>query len=147
MKILKSLISVLLIITVMMSITGSAIHIHHCFSTGNLFFDFHFPTYQLNSLNHCDGNCHDGDLCTEGQTKLFFKHQSLCCKDIISSSDIDETYHFVKYTITFNSPEFEIFGTENQQMMLSGKNVSNMILPRYNNTSPPEIITTRILLL
>ena len=146
MRILKSIISLLLIFVMMMSITNSVVHFHYCHNTGDHFFDFHYPG--LIFLTHGDYQCRmqiHGSSLDEPDQRC--EDEPLCCNDIRSVSKTDKIYDIGKTLIKNIFPEYLQLNIELRNIFFPDDYSDKISQYIGFDTSPPEIITTRILLL
>ena len=147
MKTYKTLVIILLISTILMSITGSTIHFHRCFSTGDFFVDFHFLGQESTFHKNCYSSGHLACKHSVEKANICCESQSECCLDIRSKTHTDDYYIYTAYNIKFQSLEFKTLIPGMEHIILTEDHSSINFLSLNSDNSPPKIITTRILIL
>ncbi len=146
MRILKYIITNLLLGILLLSLSGGIMHFHYCFSTESYSFDFH-PASDIH-LDQKLCNCDSGDLqrnahCCSSETEGI---NNTCCFDLKASFNSDKVF-----TSTIFLPDLRPVCREAFNLTRPGiseyQTVSTYGYYKFRDHSPPDQITCRILII
>ena len=154
MKTVKLILSALILAAMFFSFTGKVLHVHYCSSSNAYSLDFHRSSdtdcSPTNCLCHVSGEenetAHSSKSCCSCKSED--SREGTCCIDLNTSPDPDTFYSSVLVSLDLKPTVLDIF---NFSLPFAS---TTRLTPLFSydfhkirDHSPPEIITTQILLI
>jgi len=154
MKTVNLILSSLLLAAMCMSFTGEALHVHYCSSSNSYSIDLHhFADVECSPKNcvcHVSGEENKTAPSCKSccSTKTEDSAEGICCIDLMTSPDPDTFYSPVGKSLNLKPSVLEIFNFAFSDVPTT--RLTSLFFYDFDKSgdhSPPDIITTQILLI
>jgi hypothetical protein len=152
MKTVKLIVSTIILAAMFFSFTGEVLHVHYCSSSNTYSFDLDHSSDSDCSPRNCLCHVSGEENVTAPSTnsccssKLEDNPEGICCIDLKTSPDPDTFYSSVVINLDLKPTVLEIFNFPVASTTL----LSTLFYYDFHKTgdhSPPEIISTQVLLI